>query len=57
MQLAQLLFVHRAGAWVQQALARCVLGGNHIAQTLGTCHQHDKTVQPNGNAAVRWRRV
>jgi hypothetical protein len=52
-QLAQLLFVDRAGGLGQQALGTLGLGeGDHIADRLGTGHQRDDAVQPKGQATV-----
>src|SRR5438067_2193802 len=57
-QFAQLLLVHRAGRLRQQVLRALRLRkSDHVAQAFGTRHQHDETVQADGDAAVRRRAV
>ena len=52
---AQLLFVHDTGRLRQQALGALVLGPRRILRDgLGTGHQGDDAVQPEGKATMGW---
>ena len=58
MQFAQLLLVHRAGRIGHQALRALGLGeGDHVADGFGAGHQRDQAIQPERQAAMRWRAV